>query len=86
MLFSIRQAKKKPINTNTIISKHIASNIASDNILFRKVKSDVGNYEFCKILCRNGHWRGPVCRVEIDDIKGKERIPNSLCGLEANII
>ena len=54
--------------------------------LIHKVKSDVGNYEFCKILCRNGHWRGPVCRVEIDDIKGKERISNSLCGLEANII
>ena len=38
------------------------------------MKSDVGNYEFCKILCRNGHWRGPVCRGEIDDIKGKDNM------------
>ena len=58
----------------------------SNNFLIHKVKSDVGNYEFCKILCRNGHWRGPVCRVEIDDIKGKERISNSLGVVEANII
>ena len=34
------------------------------------MKSDKGEFEFCKILCRNGHWRGPVCRVEIDEIKG----------------
>ena len=58
----------------------------SNNFFIHKVKSDVGNYEFCKILCRNGHWRGPVCRVEIDDIKGKERISNSLGVVEANII
>ena len=81
MLFSIRQARK------TLSYKHqyklnALKPIASNIILFRKVKSDVGNYEFCKILCRNGHWRGPVCRVEIDDIKGKERISNLVGGLE----
>ena len=36
------------------------------------MKSDKGEFEFCKILCRNGHWRGPVCRVEIEQIKGMD--------------
>ena len=73
--------------TKYILSKHHINMHRYLTIFFiHEVKSDVGNYEFCKILCRNGHWRGPVCRVEIDDIKGKERISNSLGGMEANII
>ena len=82
MLFSIRQARKTLSYKHQYKLNALTHRISSNNILFRKVKSDVGNYEFCKILCRNGHWRGPVCRVEIDDIKGKERISNLVGGLE----
>ena len=35
------------------------------------MKSDRGDgLEFCKIVCRNGRWRGPVCNVEVDKISG----------------
>ena len=51
-----------------IILKILFSNLRKCS---HQVKSDRGEFEFCKILCRGGRWRGPVCRVKIKDIKGR---------------
>ena len=36
-----------------------------------QVKSDNGDFEYCKIICMNGQWRGPVCRLQVADITGQ---------------
>ena len=38
-----------------------------------QVKSSNGDFEFCKMVCILGQWRGPVCKLEVADITGMAR-------------
>jgi len=64
---------KAPICEQPIVhrgtKKHTIKRGGGSKSYVWQIKSDSGGFEFCKILCRNGHWRGPVCQTEIGDIK-----------------